>query len=148
MLWFIVRLKMPKYIMCMFLLLVLEGVITTDVFLNRNWEQVFIASISFDLNWYTWIDLVDINSTYNISVTGLPKRCNRKFARVESFYRPKFWFLQIDWPVNSCSTGLSLSLPNFLSASIFLLQIYSCVIVGHLSMNLDSSDPIEDGWRQ
>ncbi|KNA10486.1 hypothetical protein SOVF_144010 [Spinacia oleracea] len=29
------------YIMCMFLLLVLEGVITTDVFLNRNWEQDF-----------------------------------------------------------------------------------------------------------
>ncbi|KAL2937712.1 Tetraspanin-19 [Bienertia sinuspersici] len=39
--WIIVCLNMPKYLMLMFILLVLEGVITTDVFLNRNWEQDF-----------------------------------------------------------------------------------------------------------
>lgn len=52
--------------MIVFLLLVLEGVVTADVFLNHHWEQVFVPNTSYNSDGST--KLLHSKHTYNFSM--------------------------------------------------------------------------------
>lgn len=70
-----------------------------------------------------------LNTLIIFLCTGLPKRCFRESAWVESFCRWKFWFLQMDWLVNSGSTGFS-SLHLYVSVNVSISQNSLFVIAG------------------